>query len=316
MLTEPSKCYKPFLYSWAVERSVTHEKAHWGEWEASLQEDVRQWKDGEITPVEKAHISHILRLFTQSDVEVAGNYLNVFIHIFKNNEIRSMLTSFAAREFIHQRAYALLNDTLGFAESEYSVFMQHQEMSDRIDFMRMERGQTKEEIAATLAQTVCNEGMSLFSAFVMLLNYQREGKMKGMCEVVEWSVRDETMHVEGMVQLFQTYINENPDLDRVALKNKINDLYREAVSIEDNVVDAAYAHTGSSLTLSSTDVKQYVRYLADKRLSQLGLEPIFGVTKNPIEWLDWIVSGDSFKNFFEGRVTEYSASGMVGEWGW
>jgi ribonucleoside-diphosphate reductase beta chain len=150
----------------------------------------------------------------------------------------------------------------------------------------------------------------------MLLNYQRSGKMKGMCEVVEWSVRDETMHVEGMVQLFITYVKENSDLDTSKLKEMIYDLYREAVKIEDNVVDAAYAHTGSSLSLPSSDVKQYVRFLADKRLGQLGLEPIFGVASNPIEWLDWIVSGDSFKNFFEGRVTDYSASGMVGEWGW
>lgn len=315
MLTETSKTYKPFIYPWAVEKSVEHEKAHWGEWEASLQEDVRQWKDGTITPVEKNHITQILRLFTQSDVEVSANYLNVFIPIFKNNEIRSMLSSFAAREFIHQRAYALLNDTLGLPEDEYRAFMEYREMSERIDFMRMVKGTSPEEIATCLAQTVCNEGMSLFSAFVMLLNYQRFGKMKGMCEVVEWSIRDETMHVEGMIQVFLTYLKENPHLDKQKLSDMVSNLYRESVDLEDKVIDGAYS-LGDNGTLSKDDVKTYVRYLADKRLLQLGLKPIFGVEHNPIEWLDWIVSGDSFKNFFEGRVTDYSASGMVGDWGW
>lgn len=315
MLTEPSKCYKPFAYPWAVAKAVEHEKAHWGEWEASLQEDVRQWKDGTISAEEKNHITQILRLFTQSDVEVSANYLNAFIPVFRNNEIRSMLTSFASREFVHQRAYSLLNDTLGLPESEYGAFMEYREMSARIEFMRMRKGTSPEEIAATLAQTVCNEGMSLFSAFVMLLNYQRFGKMKGMCEVVEWSIRDETMHIEGMIQLFLVYLDEHPELDRKQLIGLVHELYRESVELEDKVIEGAYS-VGDNGTLPKEEVKAYVRYLADRRLRQLGLEPIFGVGKNPIEWLDWIVSGDSFKNFFEGRVTDYSASGMSGDWGW
>jgi ribonucleotide reductase beta subunit family protein with ferritin-like domain len=81
-------------------------------------------------------------------------------------------------------------------------------------------------------------------------------------------------------------------------------------------IDQAYGQCTSKSGLNKEDVKQYVRYLADRRLQQLGLTPLFNISTNPITWLDWIVSGDSFKNFFEGRVTDYSASGLKGDWGW
>lgn len=206
-LTEHSKTYKPFKYPWAMEYAEAHEKIHWGSWEAKLQEDLNQWKSNEITQLEKKHITNILRIFTQSDVAVGGNYCELFIPHFCNNEIRNMLLSFANREGTHQRSYALLNDTLGLDESEYSVFLDYKEMADKIDFMTQPPKSMKKKdqnLAFELARSVCNEGMSLFSAFVMLLNYQRFGKMKGMCEIVEWSIRDETMHVEAMTKLFHT----------------------------------------------------------------------------------------------------------------
>ena len=93
-----SEAYRPFKYPWAMEVTEAHEKIHWGSWEAELAEDVKQWKSGDLTSVEKDHITQILRLFTQSDVQVGGNYCDLFIPRFKNNEIRNMLLSFANRE--------------------------------------------------------------------------------------------------------------------------------------------------------------------------------------------------------------------------
>ena len=183
-LTNYSETYKPFNYPWAMEIAESHEKIHWGSWEAKLQEDVNQWKSDTITKEEKNHITQILRLFTQSDVQVGGNYCDLFIPKFKNNEIRSMLLSFANREGTHQRSYALLNDTLGLPEEEYSAFLEYEELKSKIEFMQDNDVATKRGLGLALAQSACNEGMSLFSAFVMLLNYQRFGKMKGMCEIV------------------------------------------------------------------------------------------------------------------------------------
>ena len=314
-LTIESKTYKPFLYPWAMEYAESHEKIHWGSWEAKLQDDLNQWNSGEITDSEKQHITNILRIFTQSDVAVGGNYCEIFIPAFKNNEIRNMLLSFANREGTHQRSYALLNDTLGIPEKEYSVFLQYKEMADKIDFMLQPQKAMKKKdqhLAFELARSVCNEGMSLFSAFVMLLNYQRFGKMKGMCEIVEWSIRDETMHVEAMTKLFHTYLEENPILVTDNLKSYIYSNFTQAVLLEESLIDFIYQDNKID-TLKSEDVKTYIKYLADRRLLQLGLKPIFNQKTNPLSWLDWIVSGDSFKNFFEGTVTDYNASGMIGD---
>ena len=313
---DASITYKPFNYPWAVEAAVEHEKIHWGEWEAKLAEDVAQWKSGVITKEEKLHITSILRLFTQSDVAVGGNYIDQFLPKFRNNEIRSMLTSFGNREFVHQRAYALLNDTLGLAEEEYSAFLEYSEMKDKIEFMQSADPSSLAGLGKALAQSACNEGMSLFSAFVMLLNYQRQGKMKGMCEIVEWSIRDESKHVEGMVKLFHSFCEEHPRIVTDDFKLGIYQMFRDAVALEDKVIDLAYKNVGSLDGLSAEEVKNYIRYIADRRLIQLGLKGNWKVKDNPLPWLDWIVNGDSLKNFFEGVVTDYNAAGMSGDWGW
>jgi ribonucleoside-diphosphate reductase beta chain len=298
-----------------MEYAVDHEKVHWGEWEAKLQDDVAQWQNGKLLPKEKNHITQILRLFTQSDVAVGTNYLEHYVRQFKNNEIRAMLTSFANREFVHQRAYALLNDTLGLPEEEYSAFLNYKQMKDKIEFMGQIDTNSQAGLAKAIARSVMNEGMSLFSAFAMLLNYQRYGKMKGMCEIVEWSVRDETMHCEGMVKLFREFCKEHPRIVTDEFKKDIYQMFRDGVALEDAVVDAAF-ELGSIEGLTAQQVKDYIRYIADRRLIQLGLKGNFGVKTNPLEWLDWIVSGDNLKNFFEGVVTDYNAAGMDGDWGW
>lgn len=310
--------YKPFRYPWAIKIATEHEKLHWGEWEAKLSDDIFQWKFGKITDMEKKHITQILRLFTQSDVEVGSNYIQTFLPVFRNNEIRAMLASFVAREFVHQRSYALLNDTLGLHESEYYAFLEYEAMKSKIEFMKADDTNLDDVniLAKNLAQTVCNEGMSLFSAFVMLLNYQRFGKMKGMCEIVEWSIRDETIHVEGMTQLFHQFIKEHKkNLNMPKIKEDVLEMYKTAVALEDKIIDLAYEN-GETEGLGKDEIKSYIRYIANRRLINLGLPTIYPIEKNPLTWLDWVINGDSFKNFFEGTVTDYNADGMRGDWGW
>ena len=315
-LLESNVTYKPFAYPWAVEKAISHEKIHWGEWEAKLQDDVAQWKTDSISKQEKEHITAILRLFTQSDVAVGTNYLEYYIPKFKNNEIRAMLTSFVNREFVHQRAYALLNDTLGLPEEEYSAFLDYKSMKDKIDFMGDIDINSHAGIAKAIARSVMNEGMSLFSAFAMLLNYQRTGKMRGMCEIVEWSVRDETMHCDGMVQLFREFCNEHPRIVTDDFKADIYQMFRDGVALEDKVIETAF-EMGTVEGITPEEVKRYIRYIADRRLIQLGLKGNWKIKENPLQWLEWVLNGDSFKNFFEGTVTDYNAAGLEGDdWGW
>lgn len=309
-----SLAYKPFLYPWAVEYSVTHEKIHWGEWEAKLQDDVTQWKT-KLSDVELNHITQILRLFTQSDVAVGTNYLEHYIPKFKNNEIRSMLTSFANREFTHQRSYALLNDTLGLPEDDFQAFLEFDEMKEKVEFMTNINTSSKSGLAQAVARSAINEGMSLFSAFVMLINYSRFGKMRGMSEIVQWSIRDESLHCEGMTRLFRTLCDENPRIVNDELKANIYNMVREAVELEDKVIELAY-EMGPIEGLTKEEVKLYIRYIADRRLIELGLKGNYGVKENPLPWLEPLIATTSHDNFFETVVTEYNADGMSGDWGW
>jgi len=312
-LLEQNIAYKPFSYPWAVEMATQHEKLHWLETEAKLQDDVTQWKSGKLSESEKNHITQILRLFTQTDVAVGTNYIENYLPKFKNNEIRAMLSSFVNREFVHQRSYALLNDTLGLPEDEFSAFAEVPAMMDKLEFMADMDVHSHSGLALAVARSVLNEGMSLFSAFAMLLNYQRYGKMKGMCEIVEWSIRDESMHCEGMAKLFRVFCEEHPRIVTDDFKKAIYQMFRDAIKLEDKVIDIAFS-MGDVEGLTAKEVKQYIRYIADRRLTQLGLKPNWNVKENPLEWLDWIVNGDSFKNFFEGTVTDYSSNNMTGDW--
>ena len=312
-LLEFSETYKPFHYPWAVELTTRHEKAHWIEDELDLSEDVSDWKGGKITPTEKEYITNILRLFTQSDVAVGQNYYDQFIPKFKNNEIRNMLGSFAAREGIHQRAYALLNETLGLPDSEYHAFLEYSEMADKIEYMRKADTNTLRGLGLSLAKSVFNEGVALFASFVMLLNFQRFGKMKGMGKVVEWSIRDESMHVEGNSKLFKAFCKEHSRVVDNEFKKEIYEMSRDIVDLEDKFIDLAY-ELGTIEGLDKSEVKEYIRYITDRRLLQLGMKPNFKVKENPLPWLEWVLNGADHTNFFENRVTEYEVAGLSGSW--
>ena len=312
-LTKVSQTYKPFFYPWAVELTTKHEKVHWIEDEVDLSEDVMDWKTGRVSGTEKEYITNILRLFTQSDVEVGKNYYDQFIPRIKNNEVRNMLGSFAAREGIHQRAYALLNETLGLPDSESHAFLEYQEMTDKVEFMTDSDPSTIRGLGLAFAKSVFNEGVALFASFVMLLNFQRYGKMKGMGKVVEWSIRDESMHVEGNSNLFRSYCSEHPRIVDDSFKKEIYEMSKVAVKLEDKFIDLAY-NLGDIDGLSSDEVKVYIRYITDRRLLQLGLKPVFKVKTNPLPWLEWILNGADHTNFFENRVTEYEVAGLVGSW--
>ena len=312
MLQKFAKTYKPFLYPWAMEKAVEHEKIHWTEEEVELGDDVQQWQDGTLSEGDKQYILQIMRLFTQTDVQVGQNYCSNWIPVFKNNEIRNMLLAFANREGTHQRAYALFTDTIGMPDDIYSEFLEYEAMSAKIELMQDNDVSTKEGLGKSLAQTVCNEGVGLFSSFVMLLNFQRFGKAKGLCKIAEWSLRDETQHVEGMSELFKAYCSENREILTDEFKASIYDMYRSAVDLEDKFIDSVF-EMGQPEGLTAEDMKSYVRYIANRRLRMIGMKDNWDNAVNPFPWLDWILA-EGQTNFFEQRVSEYSVAGMTGEW--
>lgn len=308
---EQSKTYVP-KYPVFVEITQKHEHLHWHEGEAKLQQDVEQWKTGAITDTEKYFISSILRLFTHSDFLVAMDYYDNLIPVVRNNEARNMLGSFAAREGIHQRAYALLNDTLGFGESFYEEFLQYKEMAAKADFMVDVKNDTVENLAIGVATQVLVEGVCLFASFAMLLNFSRFGKLLGMTDINLWSIRDESIHVEGLSSLFKTICSENPEIVTQAFKKKIYSAARQVVALEEAFVRRAFS-IGGIEGITESEVQQYIRAVTDYRMQQLGLKAQFH-DKNPFEWLDWLTSSNTVENFFETNTVSYSKNSMVGDY--
>jgi len=225
-----------------------------------------------------------------------------------------MMTAFAAMETVHVAAYSHLLDTIGMPESEYSAFMKYKEMKDKYDYMQGFNVNSKEDIAKTVAVfSAFTEGLQLFASFAILLNFPRHNKMKGMGQIVTWSVRDETLHCNSMIRIFKEFIKENPEIWTPKLKKELYEACRIIVDHEDAFIDLAF-EMGPMEGLTSQEVKDYIRFIANRRLVQLGLEPIYDVKKNPLTWLDTMLNAVEHMNFFEGRATEYSKASTKGTW--
>jgi ribonucleoside-diphosphate reductase beta chain len=187
-------------------------------------------------------------------------------------------------------------------------------MKDKYDYMQKFGVSTKEDIATTLAVFgAFTEGLQLFASFAILLNFPRFNKMKGMGQIVTWSVRDETLHTNSIIHLFKTFVKENPEVWSEELKSRLYEACATIVHFEDAFIDLAF-EVGNIEGLTSRDVKRYIRYIADRRLLQLGLKEIYMIEVNPLPWLDEMLNSVEHANFFENRVTEYSKASTTGSW--
>ena len=278
-------------------------------------EDVKDWKT-KITAEQKYFLTNIFRFFTQGDIDVAGGYVNNYLPYFPQPEIRMMLSGFAAREALHIAAYSHLIETLGMPENTYQEFAEYQEMSDKHEyFMKLsESNGNKRSVATNIAAfSAFTEGMQLFSSFIMLLNFPRHGLMKGMGQIVTWSIVDETQHAENMIKLFRTYIEENQSLWNDKTKGEIYTIAAKMTELEDKFIDLSFA-MGEMPDLTAEDVKKYIRYICDRRLISLGLKGIWKVKTNPLPWVEEMINAPTHGNFFENRVTDYAKGAITGDW--
>ena len=314
-VTKERSYFKPFNYAWAYDAWLEHEQSHWLHTEVPMLEDVKDWKK-KLSKEEKQFLTHIFRFFTQGDIDVAGGYVNNYLPYFPQPEIRMMLLGFAAREALHIAAYSHLIETLGLPETTYSEFFEYIEMKEKHDYVMNISAQntTKQNTATHIAVfSAFTEGMQLFSSFIMLLNFPRHGKMKGMGQIVTWSIVDETLHTENMIKLFRTYINENPEIWNDELKSRIYTIAEKMVELEEKFIDLAFK-MGEMEGLTSEEVKKYIRYITDRRLISLGLKGIFKVKKNPLPWVEEMINAPTHTNFFENRATDYAKGALSGDW--
>jgi ribonucleoside-diphosphate reductase beta chain len=311
-LTIPSHSYKPFRYPWAYDFWKKQQQVHWLPEEVPLGEDCKDWAT-RLNDSERNLLTQIFRFFTQSDVEVNDNYMERYARVFKPTEVKMMLSAFSNMETIHIAAYALLLETIGMPDSEFSAFMEFQAMRDKHDYMQKFGVDTEEDVLRTLAMFGgFTEGLQLFASFAMLMNFPRFNKMKGMGQIVSWSVRDESLHCEGMVQLFHNYARETGKLTN-AVKDDIVDCCKTVVMLEDKFIDLAF-EMGPVQGMTPEDIKAYIRYIADWRLEQLKLPKLYGIKEHPLPWLSPLLNGVEHANFFEARATEYSKGATKGDW--
>ena len=304
-ITQERTTFKPFKYPWAYDAWLQHEQSHWLHTEVPMSEDVKDYR--KLSANEQEFLTKILRFFVQGDLDIGSGYHDHYIPVFKQPEVRMMMSGFASREALHVAAYAHLIETLGLPESTYNEFLQYKEMVEKHDYIsNLNQAPMAEKIAAISA---FGEGMQLFSSFVMLLNFARNGKLKGLGQIIAWSIVDETQHAEGMIKVYREYVKHHQD---ETTSERIKEIADQMVGLEDQFVDLAFSMVEVE-KLTKEEVKQYIRYIADRRLISMGMKGIYKIKKNPLPWVDGML-GVSHTNFFEQRVTDYSKGATTGTW--
>ena len=312
-LLDARAVYKPFQYPWAYDAWLMQQRSHWLPEEVPLADDVKDWRLN-LNDAERNLLTQIFRFFTQADVEVNNCYMKHYAQVFKPTEVQMMLSAFSNIETIHISAYSHLLDTLGIPEAEYQAFLKYKAMKDKYDYMQQWGVGSPEDIAKTLAVFgAFTEGLQLFASFAILLNFPRFNKMKGMGQIVTWSVRDETLHTNSIIRLFRTFCEEHPEVMDDAFRTELVEICHEIVHHEDAFIDMAFG-LGPIEGLTAEDVKLYIRYIADYRLSQLGLDAQYHIGRNPLPWLDNMLNAVEHTNFFENRATEYTRAATTGSW--
>ncbi len=323
-LLDNSNGYDVDRYPWAYAAWKRQQQIHWVGEEVPLGEDIKDWNSTRLTQEEHNLLMHIFRFFTQSDIEVSDNYFKRYIPIFQPLELQMMMAAFTNMETVHIDAYALLLKTLGIPKSEFRAFRDYDSMRMKADYMHEFGINTCADVARTLAMFgAFTEGMSLFASFAMLMNFPRFNKMKGMGQIVSWSIRDESLHCESVIRLYHEWAQETGAVTQ-SVEDDIIEVGKKMVSLEDKFVDLAF-ELGTVEGMTAHDIKSYVRYICDWRLTQLKLTPVYGyfagkageytkVKEHPLPWLSSLLNGVEHANFFEARATEYSKAATRGEW--
>ena len=309
MITEPRNFYKPFEYQMAFDFYKDQHRAHWLADEVPLSSDLNDWKL-KLNDSERNLIGNILKSFAQTEVHV-NDYWSTKVSLwFPKPEVQAMARVFADFESIHAEAYARLNEELGL--DDFKAFLEDEEAKAKIDRLVETPGETLHEKALSLAIfSAFTEGVNLFSSFAVLMSFQLRNLMKGTGQIVEWSVRDESLHSKAGCWLFRTLVSENPDLDDHKLMGEIYKACETSVNLEFDFIDKAF-EMGNIEGLSKDQLKNFIKARANEKLNELGYSPLYNdVDPNlmrEMEWFNHLTSGKTHQDFFANRVTDYSKS--------
>ncbi len=306
-LMNPRVTYAPFEYEQAYKYWELQQQSHWLHSEVGMASDINDWKMT-LNEAEKNVIGHTLKGFTQSEIFIQEYWSSLVSKWFKKPEIQMMAATFSSFESIHAVSYAYLNQSLGL--EDFEAFMHEPTAKAKIDRLIMTKGKSKEEIAKSLAIfSAFNEGVNLFSSFAILLNFSRFNKMKGVGQIIAFSIKDESLHSEAGCWLFRTLIKEYPDIWTDDLKKDIYAAARLTVELEDDFIDKAFSF-GEIQGISAKDMKAFIRHRTNTKLEDLGLKKNYkNIDKQSLqnmEWFDTYSGGTSHADFFAQRVDSYS----------
>ncbi len=307
--------YKPFMYQECFDFWLKQQQAHWLVTEVPMDADVSDWKS-KLSEHEKAVIGGTLKGFIQSEIHVSEYWSGKVAKWFPHPEIAMMAVTFGAFESIHAQAYAHLNETL--AIEDYDAFLAEPTAKAKIDRLveaNLESNNVdillnKKLIAKSLATfSAFAEGVSLFSNFAVLLNFSRWNKLKGIGQIISWSIRDESMHSSAGCWLFRKFIQENPEIWDDEMKKQIYQAARDTVSIEDDFIDKVF-EGGVLEGLDPKDLKVFIRNRANQKLGELGMKMnwknLDQEALKRMEWFDFLAAGVEHTDFFNQRVSSYS----------
>ena len=309
--------YKPFEYPQAYEYWLNQQQAHWLHTEIPMMSDLNDWNSN-LNKTEKNIIGSILKGFAQTETIVNDYWSGLVTKWFRKPEVIMMATTFGAFETIHAEAYSLLNETLGL--DNFSEFLEDEATMAKIENLMLVRDsfngeKNVPEIAKSLAIfSAFTEGVNLFSSFAILLSFKMRNKLKGVGQIVEWSIRDESMHSEAGCWLFRTLIEENPYLKTKELEAAINEAALLSLKLELDFIDKVF-ELGDLEGCSKYDLQNFIKNRVNTKLGDLGYNPIITdidlTAVESMKWFDHLSAGKQHTDFFANRVTNYSKGTMT-----
>ena len=314
----------PFKYHWAWDKYLAGCANHWMPQEVSMSRDIAQWKDSTaLTDDERLIVKRNLGFFTTADSLAANNIvLGTYRHITAP-ECRQYLLRQGFEEAIHTHAYQYIVESLGLDESE--VFNAYQEVASikaKDDFLipfiniltdpefKTGTPEADQQLLRSLIVFACiMEGLFFYVGFVQILALGRQNKMQGAAEQYQYILRDESMHCNFGIDVINTIKLENPHLWTAKFREEIKGLIQHGVELEYQYAEATMPR--GVLGLNATMFKEYLRFIANRRCTQIGLEVLYPGATNPFPWMSEMMDLKKEKNFFETRVTEYQTGGAL-----
>lgn len=311
-ITKPRLVYKPFEYQEAADYWLKQQQAHWLHTEVPMMSDLTDWNSN-LNETEKNIIGSILKGFAQTETVVNDYWSGLVTKWFRKPEIIMMATTFGAFETIHAEAYSLLNETLGL--DNFDEFLEDEATMAKIQNLMDARDSFQDEtdwheVAKSLAIfSAFTEGVNLFSSFAVLLSFKMRNKLKGVGQIVEWSIRDESLHSEAGCWLFRTLIQENPKLKTQELEAAINEAALLSLKLELDFINKVY-ELGDLEGCSQYDLEHFIKNRVNTKLGDLGYKPIISnvdlTAVERMKWFDHLSAGKQHTDFFANRVTNYS----------